>query len=175
MKYTLKLIFCFFIFSNTKAQNIENLLENFTNMDAVAYSESFKIQNDDKAERYSITRTLHNRIKLKNVDTNWSVSIKTLIEDDPKLLEPFLNSTTHDFAAFILILDFFDIELNSENEQIVINSIYGHVLNDEALDILAPNSTEEEKELVSNETFYFYWNEIRDESITRIKSIVGIN
>jgi hypothetical protein len=169
MKHIIYFVLFIICYGNSEAQNIEDLLRDFNNLNAVSNSETY---TERIVTKNNYVNALHDRIRMKDVDLVWLNNITNLIQNNPNILNSYLESDTYDFTAFILLLEIYDIELMSLDEKTIINSIYGHVFNDSILDILNNNS---QITTTSQSLFDTYWNEIRDESIARVKSIVGID
>ncbi len=150
-------------YGNSKAQNIEGLLEIFDNLYALSHSESY-LENTQEITRFNFVNTLRNYVRMKDVDSIWLNDVSDLIRANPAILNSFLDSNDQDFAVFILLLDIYEIELEDDTEKFIINAIYGNTFNEPLFGNTPPE-----------EILYNIWIETRESSITRIKSIVGIN
>ena len=147
---------------NSKAQNLEDLLENFDNLYVLSHSESY-LENTQEITRSNFVNTLDNYVRMKDIDSVWLNDVSDLIRANPAILNSFLDSNTQDFAVFILLLDIYDIELEDDTEKFIVNAIYGNTLNESLFGNTPPNE-------VLNNT----WIEIKESSVARVKSIVGI-
>ena len=164
MKNLIYLVFFLISLNNIKAQDIAPLLQDFTNIYALSHSETYRNTGGEEINRSNYINTLNNFIKMKDVDPERLNSITSLVRNNPSVLKPYLESNTHVFAAFLLLLDIYNIELQGDIEKFTVNAIYGNTFNESLFGNIPPN------EILNNA-----WIETRESSINRVKLIVGIN
>ena len=106
-----RLILRLFVNFSMNSQTIQELVNEFPNEDAITYSE---FNNEALSKAEIITSGLGSnpyRIKLVNLPESWIMNITNKVKDNPTDLLPYLDTKTHDYTAYMLLISSFNLEM----------------------------------------------------------------
>lgn len=108
-KHIILLLLIVLTILSVKGQNINELMNGYDNKFAL---EHIELYTKEENKRYSLgLPPFHRSIKIVNVDTNWLQNISSLIQQDHTIMYPYLDSSTQNLAAYILLASIFDIDM----------------------------------------------------------------
>ena len=92
------------------SQTLQELVTEFPNEEAITHSE-FHNEPQAGSTRVSGLGTNPYRIKLVNLTESWITDITNKVKDNPTVLLPYLNTETHDYTAYMLLISSFNLEM----------------------------------------------------------------
>jgi len=146
MKTYIILLFSFINILNTKAQNINDLMSGFDNTFAAEHLEMYTRErtgpvvlepNKDYISSNLNADLIHQSIRFINLNSNWLESITFVVKKNPESIFPFLDTKTHNLAAYLLLSHIFEIDIpdNSSDERSFLNLLLPSLLNEESLNL----------------------------------------
>ncbi|MGY6649248.1 hypothetical protein [Wenyingzhuangia sp. IMCC45574] len=176
MRNIMLILFCVF---NTLCygQSIDDLMKEFTNLEAFNNSEFYASYDSEKMiaddstyieNSYADQLVIKNRIKLNNeYNKEWLNKVSSLVIKDPKILFPYLEKDEYDLAVFILLAHTYNIDLFEARETLPsINFMYSRLNDaDEVNKIISKGKFKNKKEIVT-----FFWSPIKEISVKFVKN-----
>lgn len=126
MKTYITLISIFISVIGINAQNINQLMNDFTNKFALEHMELYTKDASTKfgEDFLSPLPPMNQSIRLTGINTVRLNNIKNLVIQNPSILFPFLDTQTHNLSAYLLFSHIFEIDIPSEaNELVFLNLI----------------------------------------------------
>lgn len=164
------------LFFEGYSQDINSLMSDFTNEEALSnsefysrYEEYVKTDGVVYVENSLADRGLpfNNRIKLQDsYDSEWLDTISVLIKNNPSLLDSFLESNTHDIAAFILLMHLYDIDILMSDISPAISALYERVNDDTRIQKIISKGRFTSKTSIIN----YFWSPIKVKAVEIVKN-----
>lgn len=144
-KYIIILLLNVLTILSVKGQNINELMNGFDNKFALEHIELF---TKEEHKTFALGPPDFPRsIRIVNVDTNWSQNISSLIKQDHTIIYPYLDSSTQNLAAYILLASIFDIDMppagsgSAVREEIVLLNILKNFVTEEDIESYAEKTS----------------------------------
>lgn len=182
MKTYITLISIFFSVIGTNAQDINQLMNGFTNKFALEHMELY---TKDGSTRFgedflSPLPPMDQSIRLTGINTVRLNNIRNLVTQNPRVLFPFLDTQTHNLAAYLLLSHIFEIDIpfDSTSESVFLNLILrDQVLNPSEVASFIRNNPIPAGVTVTDNASYVLnkvWNEeVAPEASPRIRQAVS--
>ena len=144
-KYILLLLLNILTILSVKGQDINELMNGYDNKFALEHIELF---TKEENKSYSLGPSpFHRSIKIVNVDANRLQKISSLIQQDHTIMYSYLDSSTQNLAAYILLASIFDIDMpetGSGNEtfrELVLLNIFKNFVTEEDIESYAEKTS----------------------------------
>jgi len=182
MKTYITLLAVFISAVSINAQNINQLMNGFTNKFALEHMELYTKDGVTRAdeELLSPLPPMHESIRLVGINPTRLNSIRSLVTQNPSILFPFLNTQTHNLSAYLLLSHIFEIDIpfDSTSESVFLNLILrDQVLNPSEVASFIRNNPIPEGVTVTDQASYVLnkvWNEeVAPEATPRIRQAVS--
>jgi hypothetical protein len=92
-----------------KGQDINTLMDGYDNKFALEHMELFTKEEHNSNSLGLLS--FHRSIRIVNVDTGWLQNITSLIKQDHTIMYPYLETSSKNLAAYILLANIFDIDM----------------------------------------------------------------
>lgn len=162
-------IVLFSITSISTYGQIDALMKGYDNKYAFEHIEMY-IKNPEENFTLSDLPSFNDSLRIINVDSNWLQSITTLIKQNPSIIYPYLDSSTQNLAAYILLVHTFNIQITDNKEQ-----TYLYIIKNEAFDPVeiatyVANNTIPPGVDPSVHLINYAWGQVAGEANMRIKA-----
>lgn len=163
-------IVLFSITSLSTYGQIDVLMQGYDNKYALEHIEMF-IKNPEEDLNLSNLPYPHS-LRIVNVDSNWLQSITTLIKQNPSIIYPYLDSSTQNLAAYILLVHTFNIQITDIKEYAELRILKSDVFDPAEIAIYVANNAIPPGVDPSVHLLNSTWGHVATEANIRIKAAI---